>query len=100
MSYEETKYAVGDAFVRNYDGVNWLCILMSRDFEKSSNRMVWQSTMLMLFDDGSLGGGSTTGYYEEDLDGLISLGAIFKALYGAAANRQRITDFPVKNDAP
>lgn len=76
MNHEETKYTVGDVFIRNYNGVDWLCILTSRDFEKEPhNRMVWQSTMLMMFDSG-LGGGKSTEYYEEDLDGLIQVGRV------------------------
>lgn len=73
MSYEETKYTVGDTFIRDYNGVECLCILTSRD--KVFDRYVWQSVMFMMFDN-SLGGGKSIEYYEEDLDGLFRVGSI------------------------
>lgn len=73
MNFEETKYEVGDIFIRTYNGIDWLCILMSRDYEKSHNRFVWRSAMLMML-DGDLGGGKPTEYYEEDLDNMIKVG--------------------------
>lgn len=77
MSYEETKYTVGDVFIRNYNGIDWLCILLSRDFESDPhNKYVWRSTMMSIFESG-LAGGKTTEYYEEDLDGFVYIGRVF-----------------------
>lgn len=73
--YEKTKYAVGDVFIRNYNGVMLLCILISRDFDQTWNRAVWQSTAMLLHNDG-VGGGEVSQYIEDDLDSFDFVGKI------------------------
>lgn len=69
-----TKYRVGDYFIRNYSGINHLCVLLSRDFDKVvHNRYVWKSTMLPLYGKEMHGGGLAE-YYEEDIDNYKIIG--------------------------
>ena len=75
MRYQVTKYDVGDAFIREYNGEEWLCVLLSRDLADDKERYIWQSSMNPIDGDGLMGG-STTEYFEEDLDTLKPLGRL------------------------
>ena len=67
---EKTKYKAGDFFIRNYNGLDHLCILLSKDLDKGMNRDVWVSTMNPLYSEKNrtLFGGGTVIYFEEDID--------------------------------
>lgn len=75
------RYTAGDVFIRNYGNVNYMCLLMSRDLEKTTGKFVWTATMLPIAnhaerDRYQLHGGSTTVYYDEDLLNLKYIGRL------------------------
>jgi hypothetical protein len=74
--HEETHYRVGDVFIRTYNNVKWLCILVSRDYNKTYKKYVWKSTMNVIYNTSELFGGENTGYYEEDLEQLQYIGNV------------------------